>query len=145
MSILHFFMILSSLHTLTPFVRAEEATSSLNVGKNRAVREASMEDGLQLSERAIKSAGIQTQRVSGGLLSVPRSAVVEFQDFTAVYRFRDGRFKAIEFDVVSKTSDRVSFTSGEFRSGDEIVTQGAAFLRATDMDIWGPQADTCVE
>lgn len=124
----------------------EEEEHQLNVGPGKAVLEADKQKGLRLSEKAIKVAGLKTMAVaSTNPIEVPISAVVFFQDFTGVYRGRDGWFKLIEMDLIKQTGTRVSFVSKDFARGDQIVVSGAAYLRATDMDIWGPQSDSCVD
>ena len=129
-----------------PALGSDKEAASLNTGPDKAVLEASKEKGLKLSAEAIKTINLKLEPVhSGGPIEVPTKSVIFFQDFTGVYRVRDGWFKLIEVELGTQDVSKVSFSSKEFNNGDQIVIEGSPYLRATDMDIWGPQSDSCVD
>ncbi|MBX9767488.1 MAG: hypothetical protein K2X47_09480 [Bdellovibrionales bacterium] len=115
------------------------------VGPGKAVLEASETEGLKLSEPAKANLTLDFQIVdSASPISVPESAIVYFQDFTAVYRERNGWFRMIEIEMV-KAKDRVQFASKDIQSGDRIVTRNPGLIRVIDLDVFGPEADGCVD
>lgn len=143
-----FIFMVFALVVYSPVLSADEngEGSKLNVGPSKAVLEADKEKGLRLSKQALENLRLKFQPVaSGNVIEISQSAIVHFQDFTGVYRFRQNWFKLVEVDLLSTQNGKVTFQSKEFVSGDQVVVQGSSFLRATDMDIWGPQADSCVD
>lgn len=133
--------------TLLPALAlAEEGEApKARIGPGKAILEATMENGIRLSEKAVKNLELRLSPIKqSGALSIPTSALVKFQDFYAVYRKRDGWFKMIEVEPqITNGSSVVS--SKELKMGDEIVIENADLLRVVDLDVWGPEADACVD
>lgn len=123
----------------------EEATSKTRVGPGRAVLEAVEAKGIRLSDNALRNIELRFATVlTDGAITVPANELVAFQDFFAVYRRRDGWIKMIE--VEPRTSNGTAqVSSKELKIGDEIVVKNAALLRVVDLDVWGPEADACVD
>lgn len=120
-------------------------TPKTRVGPGKAVLEATMENGLKLSEKAALNLELRFVQIrQSGAFTIPTSALVKFQDFYAIYRQRNGWLKMVEVEPqVANGTARVS--SKEIRPGDEIVIENADLLRVVDLDIWGPEADACVD
>ncbi len=98
-----------------------------NIGPGKAILEAHEEDGIRLSDKAIKRLKINTTILSQRPFSYPTSALVKHQEETSLYRHRQGWFKLIPPD------------SEDLKPGDEIVVSGAALLRAAELDAFGEE------
>lgn len=114
------------------------------VGPGKAVEAANEKEGFRLSEKALKSMALSFAKVISHQQAVPTQALVSFQDFSAIYRYRDGWFRLVEIEP-SVNSGRASFSSKEFRPGDQMVVQGGNMLRVVELDIFGPEADACAD
>lgn len=90
-----------------------------------AVLESSESLGFRLAPQALQTLGIETLEFHG-IDAIPASARVYSQDEIGVYRLRDGWFRLIHLDQPE-----------ELRKGDAIAVRGAAFLRVTDMSLFG--------
>jgi len=95
----------------------------------QAVLESSPSEGFRLAPQALRTLGIETTPLKQGRIEeIPRSALVYYQDEVGVYRLRDGWFRLVPLDAPE-----------ELRPGDSVATQGAAYLRVTDMSLFGEQ------
>ena len=56
-----------------------------------------------------------------------------------VYRLRDGWFKLVKIQIMSKGNEQAFIKSSELKSGDSIVVKGAALLRVSEMDAFGSE------
>lgn len=133
--------------TLLPiFSEAEEGEApKARIGPGKAILEATMDNGIRLSEKAAHNLELFLSPVKqSGFITVPTSALVKFQDFYGVYRKRDGWFKMVEVEPSIKNGTSV-ISSKELKIGDEIVVANADLLRVVDLDVWGPEADACVD
>ncbi len=118
-------------------------------GPGKAILAASKKQGIQLSDVAITTLGVTTAKIDkltpAGFLQVPLSAAVFYQDEVGVYRFKDGWFKLIEVDVVSKTKNHVIVKNKPkhlgLSSGDRFATSGVPLLRAAELEAWGGSGD----
>jgi hypothetical protein len=121
-----------------------EASKS-RIGPGKAVVEAQEVTGIKLSEKATHNLELQvTQVVQAGTVTIPPTALIKFQDFFGIYRKREGWFKMIEVEPRS-ANGKVTISSKELKNGDEVVTTNADLLRVVDLDVWGPEADACVD
>jgi hypothetical protein len=137
------FMI-SVLVSVQGFAGEGEATKS-RIGPGKAVVEAQEATGIKLSQKATHNLELQfTQVIQSGTATIPPSALIKFQDFFAIYRKREGWFKMIEVEPRS-ANGKVTISSKELKSGDDIVITNADLLRVVDLDVWGPEADACVD
>lgn len=115
------------------------------VGPDKAVLDASETEGLRIAPETLKLFDVRMSPIDGReKVAVPATSLVHFQDFSAVYRVRDGWFRMVEIEPEIK-NDTALFSSKEFRKGDQIVVQNAALLRVVELDIFGPEADACAD
>ena len=115
------------------------------IGVGKAVVAASEKEGIKLSDKAIKNFSLEFQNVNGiSQVLVPVTALVRFQDFTAIYRERDGWFRLVEIEPHIK-GNSAQFTSKEIKPGDRIVMQNAGLIRVVELDVFGPEADACAD
>lgn len=138
-TILLFTLFLSLAH-------AEEGEAPKNrFGPGKAVIEAKEASGIKLSEKATRNLEFQLAKVTQtGSVAVPPAAIIKFQDFFAIYRKREGWFKMLEVEPRS-SNGMVTISSKELKAGDEVVITNADLLRVVDLDVWGPEADACVD
>lgn len=122
----------------------EEKMSKDRIGPNKAVTSASDKDGFKLSERANENLNISTKNVKGQTVIVPRKSLVSFLDFLSVYRLRDGWYRSVEVEPTFN-GDYATFSSKEFRTGDQVVVKNGNLLRVVELDVFGPEADACVD
>lgn len=126
--------------------RSEEGEAPKNrFGPGKAVIEAQEASGIKLSEKATRNLELQFASVTQtGFVAVSPAALIKFQDFFAIYRKREGWFKMLEVEPRS-SNGKVVISSKELKAGDEVVTTNADLLRVVDLDVWGPEADACVD
>ena len=128
--------------------RAEEGSEGgeqkSRVGPGKAVLEASEKTGLRLSDKAIRSFALTFKEVTSAEVSVPISALVRFQDFVAVYRKRDGWFRMVEIEPVIQ-GGLARFSSKDLVPGDQVVSANGGLIRVVELDVFGPEADACVD
>lgn len=104
----------------------EEAAGG--VGPNNAVTAADEHDGIKLSPKTIKLIELKTELYDGQ--TIPKSALVFYQDKIGVYRLRDGWFKLVPVTFNSQLLPQ----SKDLRSDDQIVTQAMGLLRVAELD-----------
>ena len=115
------------------------------IGPGKAVLEAVEANGIRLSEKAIQNLNLRFAPVGrDGVIQMPRSSLVKFQDFLAVYRKRDGWFKMVEVEPQVQ-GGMALVESKDLKTGDEVVVENAPLLRVVDLDVWGPEADACAD
>jgi hypothetical protein len=110
---------------------------SSNIGPGFAVTEADHDQGFKLSEKALKTLGLEWKPVqNASAVTVPSSSLVFFKDETGVYRVRDGWIKLIEgeVEITGKSARFMPQDKTAFKSGDQIVTAGVPLLRVTELD-----------
>lgn len=133
------------LLSLSAFAEEADEGKKGRVGPGKAVVEASEKDGLKLSEKALKNLELDFMAVLGGTnISVPASALVHFQDFSAIYRLRNGWFKMVEIEPTIR-GQMAQFNSKDISSGDQIVISNPGFIRVIELDVFGPEADACAD
>tara|TARA_B110001454_G_scaffold219192_1_gene251166 strand:- start:53054 stop:53503 length:450 start_codon:yes stop_codon:yes gene_type:complete len=143
------FLLILSFLSVSLIVSAEEAEEGGGkkdrVGPNKAVLAASEKDGLKLSEKAIKNFSLSFKKINSlGEFTVPTSALVQFQDFMAVYRLRDGWFRMVEIEPRVQGAMAV-FSTKELIPGDQVVVANGGLIRVVELDIFGPEADACAD
>ncbi|MBY0316291.1 MAG: hypothetical protein K2Q26_12265 [Bdellovibrionales bacterium] len=139
------------LFTLTFFIvfsafADEEASAPAKdrVGPGKAVVAASAEDGVKLSEKGLRTLELKFSEVKSAEVSVPKSSLIHFQDFSAIYRERSGWFKMIEVEPIIKNGT-AKISSKELKNGDRVVVENGGLLRVVELDIFGPEADACAD
>lgn len=141
----YLFIILVLVFTFRAFAEEAEEGKKGRVGPGKAVVEATEKDGLKLSDKALKNLDLEfITASSASTLAVPATALVHFQDFTAIYRERAGWFKMVEIEPILR-GPTAHFTSKDISPGDRIVTRNSGFIRVIDLDVFGPEADACAD
>lgn len=140
-----FVLILSALiHISSPSYGEESGAAKDRVGPGKAVEAANEQEGFRLSDRAQKGMSLSFAKVASNTLTVPAQALVSFQDFSAIYRFRNGWFRLVEIEP-SIHGQLATFSTKELSPGDQVVVQGGSLLRVVELDIFGPEADACAD
>lgn len=116
------------------FADEEEAVSPA-VGLDKGITAADEHDGIKLSAEAVKNFALQTLKLKSGASEweVPSKAIFVSGEEVNVYRLRDGFYKRVDFDTVSKIQGKVKIKSKELKGGDEVVISGLGFLRAAEL------------
>lgn len=109
-----------------------EEESSSAVGPDKGITEKA-EAGFKLSTEAVKTMQIKSIAYSGGNITLPLKALVQIKDEKTVFRIRDGWIKRVSVQILQKHSDSLNITSKNFRDTDQIVTEGAGFLRISEI------------
>ncbi|MGE4108435.1 MAG: hypothetical protein AB7F66_14610 [Bacteriovoracia bacterium] len=138
------FAVLVGFHAASATVvfASDEAKKSQS-SNSKAIEGAELEKGFRLRAQAAESLGVRFTLVGASQLVAEPGGIVRFQDFTAVYRRRDGWVRMVEIEGAESADGKIHFSSKDFSAGDEIAIQGAPALRVIDMDLWGPKADAC--
>lgn len=112
----------------------EESEANAQVGANKGIVEADKEKGFKLSVEAEKNFDIKKIKVQSSLsVELPLSAIATSTVEVNVYRFRDGFYKRIDFNQISKNQGRISIKSPDLKQGDEIAISGLGFLRVSEI------------
>ncbi len=120
----------------------EEEECGGRVGPTKAIVEASKKTGIKLSEKAIKALDITTEPInSQNTHKLPLKSLVHFQEEVGVYRQREGWFKLIEVEVLSKNSTEVTVKTQNIKPGDDVAVTGVALLRVAELEAWGGSGD----
>lgn len=139
------FVIFLLVFAFKAFAEEVEEGKKGRVGPGKAVIEATEKEGLKISEKALKNLDLEFVTAShSSALTVPMTALVRFQDFSAIYRERAGWFKMVEIEPTVRGST-AHFTSKDISPGDRIVIRNSGFIRVIDLDIFGPEADACAD
>lgn len=110
----------------------EEENSS--IGPDKGITIFSAADGFKLSPEAIKNFELLTVKLKNvEPWNIPTSAVLYSGEEINIYRLRNGFYKRIDFSMVSKNEKELKIRTSELKSGDEVVTQGVAFLRTAEI------------
>lgn len=138
-------LLLTILFSFHSFAESDEGGAAKDrVGPGKAVVAASQDQGIKLSDKALKTLDLAFVPVQNSHLGVPRSALVYFQDFSAIYRLRDGWFRMVEVEP-SYTGDQATFSSKDLKPGDQVVIRNGSLLRVVELDVFGPEADACAD
>ncbi len=120
----------------------EEEEGGARFGPGKAITAANKKDGIQLSEKAVKTLGLSYVAATGdGTFKLPFKTAVFFQDEVGVYRLKNGWHKLIEVQLISKTASEVVVKTAELKAGDQIAKDGVPLLRAAELEAWGGSGD----
>ncbi len=109
-----------------------------SVGPEKGILAASEEEGIQLSPEATKNFELQFAKLEGsGPWNIPESAHLFAGEEVNLFRFRNGFYKRVDFNVVNRSGSRITVTSNELKPGDAIVIQGIGFLRIAEISAFG--------
>lgn len=137
-------LLITILTSLCTWGEEAEGPQKDRVGPGKAVVAADEKTGIQLSEKALKTLELSFTEARSTSVVVPRSALVQFQDFSAIYRLRNGWFKMIEVEPTFHNGEAV-LNSKDLSPGDKIVTENSGLLRVVELDVFGPEADACAD
>lgn len=138
-------LILTGAISIAAFADEEAAAPAKDrVGPGKAVLAASQEEGIKLSEKALSALELKFSEVNSRQISVSKSALIQFQDFSAIYRERNGWIKMVEVEPLFKNGHAL-FESEDLKPGDRLVVENGGLLRVVELDIFGPEADACAD
>lgn len=123
-----FAVFLLALPTITS-IHAEEKTPE------KAVIATSEKDGMKLSDAALKTIEVKTEKISSteGSFQVPISSLVYSLDRIGIYRQRSQWIKFIPVEILKKHNPSTIKTT-DLQSGDLIIVQGVPLVRAAEME-----------
>jgi hypothetical protein len=109
-----------------------------SAGPDKGLLSISVKDGLRFSPEALKSFGITTEKLATIIkVILPKSALVVSGEAESIYRLRDGFFKRLPVKAFKQPDGKVQVEASDLRVGDEVVLQGAPFLRVVELDAAG--------
>lgn len=114
---------------------------SEKISLGKAISAASGKQGIQLSEKAQKRLKLRFLSLpSSSPYTVPSSSLVFSKKEVGVYRLREGWFKFVEVEKSpSPSKGRVLIHSENLQAGDQVVVEGAPFLRIADLEAFGAE------
>ena len=114
-----------------------EEEENPQVGPNKGILAADEKLGFKLGVEAEKNFEISRLKVVQGVVELPKKAIVTAGTEVNVYRFREGFYKRIDFDTVSKNSEKITIRSEDLKAGDEVVINGMGFIRIAELAAFG--------
>ncbi len=116
----------------------EKEEENPQVGEGKGITAASAEDGIKLSSQATKNFEIETIKITTlNNIIISQKAIVTAGDEVNIFRFRDGFYKRIDFDVVKKNDGKMNIKSKDLKVNDQIVIHGIGFLRIAEIAAFG--------
>ncbi len=135
--IISFLVLISNFPAAYSEETGEEEASS-GIGPGKAVTETSKTLGLKLSEKAIQTLSLHTSAIqSQNTHRLPSKAIVYFQDEAGIYREKDGWYKLIEVEIVSRAGVETTIKSSDLKPGDHLVIDGVPLLRVAELNAFG--------
>lgn len=120
----------------------EGEEESSQVGPDKGILEASEKQGIKLSPEAEKNFEISKSKVvNASSIELPKSAIVTAGTEINLFRLRNGFYKRVDFNLISKTANSIIVKSTELAAGDEIVTAGMNFIRLAELAAFGGAAE----
>lgn len=111
-----------------------------NVGSDKGITEFHAEQGFKLSAEAMRNFEVKSLRLTTkGPWQIPLSSVMTSGEEINLYRWREGYFKRIDFEVLTTNNANKSqhVKSKDLREGDEVVISGVGFLRVAEISLSG--------
>lgn len=139
-----FIFVMSALMSQRVLAEEEGGAAKDRIGPRKAVVAANQKQVFKLSEKALKTLELELMPIENSRILVPRNALIQFQDFAAIYRLRDGWFRIVEVEP-AMSGERAMFSSKEFKPGDKVVVKNGSLLRVVELDVFGPEADACAD
>ncbi len=133
--------ILAGIVTMTTVMSEEhhehenehEHEENSQVGEGKGITAASEDEGIKLSPQAEKNFDIE--KIKGTVIA--QSAIVKVGDEVNLYRYRDGFYKRIDFQIIKKDGDKIHIKSVDLKKNDQIVVQGMGFIRVAEIAAFG--------
>jgi len=119
-----------------------EGEASASVGPGKAVTEIQREgEKFKLSPDASSKIGLkfaQARSLQGGSIAIPKTALVEYQDKTAVYRLNgQGFIELIPVSVQRRKDNQLVIRAQSLSPSDKIAISGVPLLRAAQLEAFG--------
>lgn len=115
---------------------------STQVGPDKGVLEASESQGIKLSPEAEKNFDIAKSKVTNAsYVQLPKSAIVTAGTEINLFRLRNGFYKRVDFNLISKNGNSILVKSTDLAAGDEVVTSGMNFIRLAEIAAFGGAAE----
>jgi len=112
----------------------EHGEENAQIGVEKGILEADKEKGFKLSSEAEANFIVEKVKVqSSDGVELPKKALVTSTIEVNVYRYRDGYYKRIDFNTITKSATSIKIKSKDLKQGDEIATTGLSFLRVTEI------------
>lgn len=89
--------------------------------------------GFRLAPEAIQSFELKFQDITTAEATIDSSSLVKVKEAKSLFRQRDGWFKRIPADVISRKGNNLFIRSTQLQAGDKIVIGGVAFLRTAEI------------
>ncbi|RZF21715.1 hypothetical protein DAY19_08480 [Halobacteriovorax vibrionivorans] len=140
----NYFLIIFTIFSVFTAQAEEESKSKDRIGPGKAVIAANEKEGFKLSEKAKNNLNITVKEVNSAIVTVPKKSIISFLDFYSAYRLRDGWYRAVEIEP-NFEGDKAIFSSNQFKVGDKVVIENSGLLRVVELDVFGPEADACVD
>lgn len=114
----------------------EGGETTAQVGPGKAVEVFAPDKGFKLSQKAVNMIGIKTAAFATDTpIIAPKKAAISTKEDVAIYIFRDGFFIFTPIKVISQSTNSLTLSSSEIKSGDQIVVEGAALLRVAHLNL----------
>lgn len=111
----------------------KEEEKNPQVGVDKGITEANEKDGIKLSTEAEIKFEIQRMKVSSALIEIPKAAIVTAGIEKNIYRYRNGFYRRIDFEVKKQNGEKLIIQSEDLKINDEIVTVGISFIRLAEL------------
>ncbi|MBF0300728.1 MAG: hypothetical protein HQK51_18585 [Oligoflexia bacterium] len=129
-------MILIIIYSTSNLFIYAGVVSDTRFGADQAVVAFTEEDGFKLSERASKTLGIKFIPIQGQKqFTTHKSALVKIKATKGVYRRYEGWISYVLINDVKIDGEKITFSSDDLQSGDEVAISGTDFLRMTEVDL----------
>ena len=112
----------------------EHESSGEKIGANKAVLEFSEAEGIRLSDNALKSFPIETERIkhkTNNQFLVSSSSINIALDKYSVFKLENGHYRQVSVGVIKKVNDKYLIKSTELRNNDEIANSNVSILNIT--------------
>lgn len=126
------------------FASGEAPADNSRFGAGKAIEAFDKEQGFKMSEKALKSLGVQFSPLHGsGPWLVPQTAIVHMKQSAGIYRRFEGWISLVLVKTEKNQNGIVSIRSEDLEAEDEVAISGSAFLRMTDADLNAGTVDSC--
>jgi hypothetical protein len=78
---------------------------------------------------------------AGPTWNLPASSLVYSGLETQVFRQREGYWKSVDVNVLRRSGSTVEIRSKDLAKGDQLATQGSAFLKIIEQSVMSPRTD----
>lgn len=103
------------------------------VGAGKAITKVTEDGAIELSQKAVKTLGIESKKISSKLVEIPKDVIVSSKAFVGVYIKRGELFKLIPAAIKEKRENSFLVELSDFKALDEIIIKGVALLNIADV------------